>query len=300
MTLLGNTRRRPIIAATDFSADAAKALRRGAQLASTYHTPLEALHVISSASLDALRDWVPLGVPELLVEEARHLVEQIAASAGVAATGRLAVGEIIAEILARCADASLLVLGMHGMNPLRDAILGTTAERLVGRCNAPVLIVRNETQGPYRHVLAAVDLLPGSQTVLECAKAFMPHASIAVAHAYDVLFESTLERAGVTKATIDRHRNEAALRARAAIQALSTATLGDAHVAVSIVERAHPVRLVVDTERAIGADLVVIGKRHRTPVEAFMLGSVTRHVLADAAADVLVVHVREDGQPVAQ
>lgn len=276
-----------IVAATDFSPDAGNALARAALLAKRQGEPLEVLHVVSRASLDTLREWVPVGVAERLVEDARQLLEQAVRSAGAAATARLVVGDVLEEILTVCNRASLLVIGAHGLNPLRDAILGTTAERLVGRCRGPILVVRAAPRAEYRSVLIALDLLPGSARLIEAAIGIAPGALMAAAHAYDVPFEGMLRRAGVESTAVDRHRSEAATRARAAIEALAAAA-GDTRI-VPIVERAHPARHIVETQRSLRADLLVIGKRRRGALESILLGSVTRHVLADGAADVLVV-----------
>lgn len=275
-----------ILAATDFSEDAGNAMRRAALLAAREGEPLELLHVVSGPSLEALREWVPAGAPERLVEDARRLLGE-AAGAGGGAKARLAVGDVLQEILAASARASLLVVGARGLNPLRDAILGTIAERLAGRCTPPILVVRASPKAEYRSVLVALDLLPGSERLLEAARRIAPGALLAAVHAYDVPFEGALQRSGVGAAAIDRHRIDAAAKARAAIESLGAAS-GAAGV-VPIVERAHPARLVVDSQRSLGADLVVIGKRSRGAVESLLLGSVTRHVLADAEADVLVV-----------
>lgn len=276
-----------ILAATDFSEDAGNAVRRAALLAAREGEPLEVLHVVSRPSLDALREWVPAAAAERLVEDARRLLDEAAAGAGGGAKARLAVGDVLEEILAASARASLLVVGARGLNPLRDAIVGTTAERLAGRCTPPILVVRGAPGAAYRSVLVALDLLPGSQRLLEAARRVAPGALLAAAHAYDVPFEGALQRAGVGAEAIDRHRMDAAARARAALDSLGAAA-GAAGM-VPIVERAHAARLVVDSQRSLGADLVVIGKRSRGAVESLLLGSVTRHVLADAGADVLVV-----------
>jgi nucleotide-binding universal stress UspA family protein len=275
-----------IVAATDFSRDAGNALARAALLAKRQGEPLEVLHVVSRVSLDALREWVPVGVAERLVEDARQLLEQAVRSTGVAATARLLVGDVLEEILTVCNRASLLVIGAHGLNPLRDAILGTTAERLVGRCRGPILVVRAPPEAQYRSVLVALDLLPGSARLVDAAIGIAPGALMAAAHAYDVPFDAMLQRAGVEAAAVDRHRIEAATKARAAIEALGAAA--DARI-VPIVERVHPARHIVETQRSLRADLLVIGKRRRGALESMLLGSVTRHVLADAAADVLVI-----------
>ena len=275
-----------IVAATDFSDDAGNAVRRAALLAARHGATLEVLHVVSRSSLEALREWLPPGTAERLVEDAGRALEETAAAAPPG-KARLAVGEVLDEILAACARASLLVVGARGVNPLRDAILGTTAERLAGRCTAPILVVRGAPRGEYGRVLVALDLLPGSAGLVEAALAIAPGALIAAAHAYDVPFEGALQRAGVSSAEVDRHRLDAAARARGAIEAIG-ASAGAPGI-VPMIERAHAARHVVESQRSLGADLVILGKRRRGALESALLGSVTRHVLADAAADVLVL-----------
>jgi nucleotide-binding universal stress UspA family protein len=56
-----------------------------------------------------------------------------------------------------------------------------------------------------------------------------------------------------------------------------------------MVERGHPAKTIVDRQQTIAADLVVLRKRARSLAEALILGSVTRHVLADAGSDVLLL-----------
>jgi nucleotide-binding universal stress UspA family protein len=278
---------RVILAATDFSTDATNALRRAALIAKRQGEPLTVMHVVSRPSLEAVREWVPAGATERLVEDARQLLAQAAGAAGVPAKALLAVGEVLDELLAACAQTSLLVVGAHGLNPLRDAILGTTAERLAGRCKAPILVVRAPPQAEYRNVLVALDLEPGSAALVEAAVRIAPGALIGGAHAYDVPFEGMLQRAGVGTQVIDRYRIDVARKARAEIESIGAAA-GAAGI-MPIIERAHPARHIVDSQRSFNADLVVIGKRRRTAVESVLLGSVTRHVLADAEADVLVL-----------
>ena len=281
-----------IIAATDFSSDADNGVRRAAMLAAQHGAELELLHVVSRSSLDAVRAWVrePADIAERLVDDARRLLEQCAAGLGRPAATHVAVGEVLDEILSGCPAGSTLVLGARGLNPLRDAILGTTAERLLGRGSLPVLIVRNAAQQGYRRLLAAVDLLPGSENVLARAAGFAPGAKMAAVHAYDVVFEGALHRAGVAQGVIDGHRAEAFHNALEAIRRLSEAATGDPTLFLPIAERGHAARLILEHERTLDADLVVIGKRRRSALESVLLGSVTRHVLADAKADVLVVH----------
>jgi nucleotide-binding universal stress UspA family protein len=280
-----------IVAATDFSDDAGYAVQRAALLASQHGLALELLHVLDRASLDAVREWVrdPADLAERLVDDARRLLEQAAAALGPAASARVAVGDVRDEIVANCEDAALLVVGARGLSPLRDAMLGTTAERIVGRCDAPILVVRKPAAGPYRNVVLAVDLLPRSENVAAAARRFAPGARVAAVHAYEVPFEAALQRAGVSADDIGRHRAEAHRAAISEIERMSTAALGDPFALLPVVARGDASRLILDERLSLGADLVIIGKRRRSAVEALLLGSVTRHVIADADCDVLVV-----------
>ena len=280
-----------VVAATDFSDEGGKAVGRAAMLAQRHGAELQLLHVVNRASLDAVREWVrePADCADRLVRDTRQLLEESAASTGMRTSARLVVGEVVEEILSSCARGRILVVGAHGLNPLRDAILGTTAERLVGRCECPILIVREQPQKAYARVLAAVDLRPGSEDALAAAVRIAPGAKMAAVHAYDVPFEGALQRAGVAAHEIDKHRAAAFHHAMGAIGTLSSTVSGDPGLFLPVVERTHAARLILQHQQILAADLIVIGKRRRPVVESLLLGSTTRHVLADASCDVLVV-----------
>lgn len=78
----------------------------------------------------------------------------------------------------------------------------------------------------------------------------------------------------------------------------SDAPLLDARLAEAGVEHeierdlsGDPADIVVDRARELGAELVVIGLRRRTPVGKLVLGSVSQRILLDATVPVLAVHV---------
>jgi nucleotide-binding universal stress UspA family protein len=284
-----------ILCATDFSSDATSALARAAMLAKEHAGALALLHVVSAASLEALRQWgpEPLDCPDRLVALVRQELEDIAANTarqyGIGIEPRLVVGEVTDSILAAAAQADLVVLGAHGMNPLKDAVLGTTAERMVCRTAAPTLVVRTPPRQSYRNVLVAVDLLPRGEQALGGALQIAREATLTAIHAYDVPFEGLLRRAGVSDAAIDEHRGRAHGKALEAIGELSVAVSGDALRFLAFVERGDAGARIVERQRTAGADLVVLLKRARSLGESLLLGSVTRHVLADVASDVLVL-----------
>ena len=284
-----------IVCGTDFSADASSALRRAMMLAAEHTATLEVLHVVPQEPLDALRQWVPdpAGFPDRLVRAAREELDGCAAGAakeaGIRIETRVVIGDVTRSIMERGASADLLVVGAHGTNPLKDMLIGTTAERLAGRCTTPILVVRTAPQRAYSRVLVAVDLLPGSEEVMAAALAFAGTAVLTALHAFDVPFDGMLQRAGVAQSQIDSHRARAHQEALEQIAGLSRKVAGDADRFLAFAERGHPAATIVNRQQSMGADLVVIRKRARSVVEAVLLGSVTRHVLTDATSDVLLL-----------
>lgn len=284
-----------MVCATDFSADAGAALKRAVMLAQEHEATLEVLHVVSGESLHSLQQWLPepLGLGERLVgavrEELDRCASDAATKAGIRIDTRVVVGDVTQSIMERAGTADLLAIGAHGTNPLKDLMLGTTAERLAGQCATPVLVVRVSPERPYSKVLVGVDLLAGSEEAMAAALELADSATLTAAHAYDVPFEGMLSRAGVHQALIDDHRVRAYHEALEKIAALSRSVSGDAQRFVAFAERGHPAATLVDQQQRMGADLVVIRKRARSLAEALILGSVTRHVLTDVTSDVLLL-----------
>lgn len=92
--------------------------------------------------------------------------------------------------------------------------------------------------------------------------------------------------AGVEEERIDVYRFQAARKAIAAIRILGEKTGAElAHA----VYRGHAPHLILQKERTLQADLIVLGKAKRSIAKEIFLGSVSRHVLADCRSDVLVV-----------
>jgi nucleotide-binding universal stress UspA family protein len=286
---------RRILCATDFSVDAGAALNRAVMVAQEHGASLEVLHVLAHESLDALRQWVPepLAFGERLTGALRTELESCAAAAaaraGVRIETRVVVGDVTQSILERAGSADLLAIGAHGSNPLKDFMIGTTAERLAGQCTTPILVVRVTPERAYSNVLVAVDLLPGSDKAMATALEFAGGATLTAAHVFDVPFEGMLARAGVGQPVIDEHRLRAHQAALEKIAELSRSVSGEADRFLALVERGHAAATLVDQQRRTRADLVVIRKRVRSLVEALLLGSVTRHVLSDVASDVLLL-----------
>lgn len=285
-----------LLAATDFSDDARNAVQRAALLAAEQQAPLTLLHVMSGPSLDALRQLfrVPEEAEAKLVADAQHTLNELAAEltgkAGRMPTAQVRVGRVVDEVLAASAQADLLVLGARGWNPVRDMILGTTAERLLRRCPHPVLVTKRVPQGAYQRVLVPVDFSPCSAAALQLALRIAPRADVTIVHAFEVPLEGKLWLAGVSEEKLQEYRIQARQQALNDIDLLLKETAGDTQRCSRVVEHGAAAPLILTKEAELAADLIVIGKHGRSVVEEALLGSITRHVLSDAKCDVLVVH----------
>lgn len=291
----------PILAATDFSAPARHAADRAARLAHSTGAALTLMHVLPGGALHELRQWLGAGhtMEQRLHDDAQR---ELCALAAELQTHRHVVprtvnvsGSVLDEINqeAEALDAALLVLGARGAGFLRRLVLGSTSERLLRRTTRPLLVVRQMPHEPYRRVLVALDFSPWSAHAVTLARRVAPHSRLLLFNAYQVPFEEKLHFAGVDAATIDRYRQRARADATQRVHALAAASglkLGDWEPC--IVEGDASQR-IIEHEQEKDCDLVVLGKHGQSATEDLLLGSVSKHVLAEGGTDVLVSTARE-------
>jgi nucleotide-binding universal stress UspA family protein len=285
-----------LLAATDFSAHARHAADRAARLAHETGARLTLLHAVSGSALAELRQWLGAGHAgeQQLIAETRRALEQaaadLAAARRVAVHTHLGTGAAVDCIgqQAEALDADLLVLGARGSGYMRRLVLGTTAERLLRRITRPLLVVRQTAHEPYRRVLVALDFSPWSAQALLLARRVAPHARPVLLSAFQVPFEEKLRFAGVDAATVDHYRTQArALATQRLYAAAHEAGLKPGHWDARIVEGDASQR-ILEQEQESDCDLVVVGKHGQSAAEELLLGSVTKHVLDEGGADVLV------------
>ena len=288
---------RRILAATDLSGPSRHAVDRAVRLADETGARLAALHVVGQGAVDGLRRMLGEDTPEVearILDEARgaldRLLAELVATRSVSAEARVAVGVIVGEIVAQAEaeDADLLVLGARGEGFLRHLLLGTTAERLLRKTNRPVLLVRQLPHDHYRRVVVAVDFSASSVAALRLARTLAPAAELVLLHAFEVPFEGKLQFAGVTDVAIARYRHQARQDALRELEAFAAAAGSAAAGARLSVHHGEPSRVILEREQQEDCDLLVVGKRGKSVVEELLLGSVTKHVLAEASGDVLV------------
>ena len=151
-----------------------------------------------------------------------------------------------------------------------------------------LLAVRELPRGPYRSVLVPVDFSAGSRRLVGLARALAPRARLTLLNVYQVPFESNLRLAGVEEASIQQHRMAASQQARERLALLAADADLPAGGYKAVVVHGDAASRILEQEEEQDADLIAIGKQGLGLAEDLLLGSVTKHVLAEAHCDVLI------------
>lgn len=288
-----------ILAATDLSAPARHAVDRGFCIAADTAARYTVMHALELDLLDSLVALLGADTPNVkqrLADAARETLRQMLAdparNRGVAADARIVFGaplEIIAAE-ADALDADLLVLGARGESFLRHSLLGATASRLLRKSiRRPVLVVKQAPHEAYRRLLIAVDFSPVSLSAIRLGRQLAPAADIVLLHAFELPHEGKLAFAGVEESVIHHYIQTASQERRRQLHQLAeTAGLAAADYA-AVVRHGDPSQQIIIQEQEQDCDLIVIGKHGTHIAEELLLGSVTRHVLAESQCDVLAL-----------
>jgi universal stress protein E len=286
-----------ILVATDFSPAGERALRAAASLARREKAALRVVHVAPPARwLTGL--W---GVGSRAVEgvyvQAHAALQRMTEAAAPAAELEISTGFVRGPAANRIATAvsefgaDLLVIGARGEHEdtAHQAGLGGTAIKLLARAQVPLLLVRRMPTDKSPTVLAAVDLSPVSNLVLEWAQRCAAGGALHVLHAFEVPWSARLEAYGLARGAVDSYAAFEDNRRRQEIAALTEMTEGVSGPAI-LLEHGEPAKQIFEQILRTGATLVVLGKHNlRARASSALHGSVCQNVAFHSSTDVLVV-----------
>jgi nucleotide-binding universal stress UspA family protein len=285
----------PIIAATDFSSDANRAVLRAAIIAGQQGAELHLLHVTAPLALYPGQDVGPAdsaAIPSALGEQAEATARVLRERYDIQVHVAQRIGRAHSQIAEYATDvnAGLVVIGARGVSPLLRLLLGSTAWRLLRVCRCPVLIVRSEPVAPYGRVLAAVDFYPHSHAVVERARRLAADGRLRLLHALEPLDESGLRAKGLDGGAIKQRRDEMRVIAENLLANLSAGLQGEVESPVeSHIESGYPSARILESANDWSAELIVLGRQGRGGLEDYLLGSVSKDVAQAATCDVLLV-----------
>jgi nucleotide-binding universal stress UspA family protein len=209
------------------------------------------------------------------------------------------VGAPAAEIADHAArvKAELIVMGRGAARPMRDAFLGSTAERVVRQGRLPILVVRSPPRAPYRRPMLGLDLDDAAEAALAMLLRVIPppRPRVAIVHAHDPPY------LGMAYANLSNKELEAEERryrptviAKLA-QVVAGARKARKQAADDVPEFEIDVRfgdprsVVKAAVRRLDTDLLVVGTHGYSGLSQVFLGTVAGDLLRDVRCDVLVV-----------
>jgi nucleotide-binding universal stress UspA family protein len=287
-----------IIAATDFSEAAMRAVRQAAHLARTWGAKLTLVYVFNDsvwASIKAVYDlpnWNNINPMNSQRARLEQLGAQIASEFALPVDTEILTGRASQQIgrIITARQADLLVVGEHGENWVRDTVLGGTALKVIEAARIPVLLVRRDEPELYRDIVIATDFSPAAHRAARIALDCFHSARLALIHAWQVPFEASMRMGGAREEDIAHYREREFERTAGELEAFAKLCSGTA--SHENFERlalyGSPEAVIFDQVSARGSDLIVIGKHSGREVEERLLGSVTQNILYHADCDVLL------------
>lgn len=288
---------RSLLVAVDLTSTADRVLGRVARLPLARGAQVTLLHVVPDSLSRRDQRRAARDAAKALADEARALRE----SAPLRIEPVVEVGPAARQI-ADCATArkaELIVMGRGHGRGLRDALLGSTAERVIRLGRHPVLVVRRPARAPYERPALALDLDRAAHPVIALVLRIVrpPRPPVAVIHAFEDLdrkgiypsFFEDLE-ARKEKLRISATRSLGLLLADAVARAGVPAD--EAPTWTLHVRYGSPQVVIAKAVERMATDLLALGTHAHAGLAHLLLGTVAGDVLRAVGCDVLVVPPR--------
>ncbi|MGE0553551.1 MAG: universal stress protein [Gemmatimonadales bacterium] len=287
----GGPRLRRLVVATDFSLEGGRAVRRAATLPLGSRGQVVLIHVLP-AKLDVSVDSVVRGAAEVsLADIAKGMRRMFSARKrnDVTVESKVVKGHAATEIdrLALALSADLVVIGRRGHAPVRDAMLGSTARRLLRHGQYPVLAVGPAPKAPYKMGVLGFDFSAEARRAARLLAAVMPPTGKVLAvHTYEDplkgLPPSLAEHVGEADHTAKLKERGRLLRR--AVDGTSPRA-SDWQLRL---EAGDPRELLLEAVRSKHAEIIAVGPTGKRPLQRTLIGSVAEYVLNRAPCDVLL------------
>lgn len=202
-------------------------------------------------------------------------------------------------------DSDLIVMCTHGRGGLRDWILGSMAQQVIGQGSTPVFLIHPSREGgspefKCEKILVSLDADPEHENGLVISKtlALAFHASLHLVMVVHTRSTLSGERAvsarmlpGTTSVLLDLKEKEAADYLARHLSELETLGLS----ATAEVQRGDPAKVLLQVSENIQADVIVLGTHGKTGLEAFWSGSITPKLSSHSLSPLLLVPVHKQG-----
>jgi nucleotide-binding universal stress UspA family protein len=235
-----------------------------------------------------------------LATEAMHVSKALGPDITVKHT--VSVGPPPAEIADHASrlKADLVVMGRGRGRPLRDSLLGSTAERVVRQAKTPILVIRLPARAPYRRPTLGLDLDAAAEAVLGMLLRVIPppRPRVAIVHAHDAPYLG-MAYAGMAPNEIEeeehRYRPTAVAQLAQVVARVLQAqkrTADEMPGFKTYIRFGDPRSAIKAVVKKLDTDLLLLGTHGYSGISRIFLGTVAGEILRDVRCDVLVVPPR--------
>jgi nucleotide-binding universal stress UspA family protein len=281
-----------IVVGADGSDHSLRAVQWAAEEAALRGQPLRIVHAaapwlydpVADPHLGAVREWL-LSSGEEVVAEATAAAR--ARAPDIAVGGAAVPGGAAKALLEHSRDATMVVLGGHGVGTVAGLLLGSTALQVVVHTSVPAVVVRHLEPAVRQEVAVGVD----GSAVGEAALAFaFEEAALRKARLRAIHVWSDARSAGSGEMTPLVYDPEIVVAEQLRRLGEQLAIWREKHPEVQVVsEVVHGRAVRILGGASARADLLVVGTRGHGGFAGLLLGSVSHGLLHHAHCPVAVV-----------
>lgn len=286
-----------ILVGIDFTPSCRNALREAVRRASLDHAALTAIHVMDEFLAHELRKALVMDEAGIRAEWQTRLQKFIGESdVGTAQVkAEVRIGHPFAELVDACKshEADLLIMGAKGSKGGTNRI-GTIAAKCVRKAPVDVMVVREDAQGPFKHVVACVDFSENSAKAVQSALHIAAHdkADVDCLYVYQSALALSLDYGGYAP-PLPAGPDEDAMRLWQSdldkfVEPLIRSK-GDVKVRTLVKERVNIRETILDHVAETKADIVVLGTRGKTGLRELLIGTTAEKIVQHAPCSILAV-----------
>jgi nucleotide-binding universal stress UspA family protein len=185
--------------------------------------------------------------------------------------------------LAQAENCDLIVIGRRGLRRLERVLVGSVTARVIGYSPIDVLVVTRDTNVGFKKVLIATDGSRYSELAKKRAIDF------AGSYGGELVAVSAVDVPSELYAESPKTVEELVKKARSYVEAIKNEAGQTGIKTEVIVREGEAYRVITDTARETGANIIVMGSHGRTGLRRLLMGSVTEKVIGHTPCPVLVV-----------
>ncbi len=286
-----------LIAAIDFTPSCRNALREAVRMGRHSGASITAVHVMDEFLVSELKRALSTDQASIRAEWETRLRKFVDDSElGTPHVEiEIRMGNAFQELVECCRvhQADLLVMGARGSRNEPNRV-GVIAARCVRKAPVDVLLVREDAQGPFRHLVACVDLSENSARAVSHALQIAAEdgATLDCLHVYQSALAMSLDYGGLA-APVASTMDEQGLRMWQTeldkFLAPVEAAAPSVRVTRMVKERVNIREAILDHVTETQADMVVLGTRGKSGLRELLIGTTAEKIVAHATCSILAV-----------